>query len=462
MAQQEWDDHDRSSKTLAPDLAKDYLESCAPNAIIFTFGDNDTYPLWYAQEVEGVRQDIRIINNSLLGIDWYINQLRYKVNQADSVDVIWSPEQIEGHNREYLRYQLDPSADKNTYYPLEYIMGKEVLGKRKEDPDTKRDEGPEYFPVNHLSVAVDTVLVRKNGTVNPDDKVESQLMITIDEQKLSGGLIRSDLMILNIIAANKWKRPIYFTAAFGELGFSQYLRKDGLAYRLVPVLAKYPQRNWEIENKIAEIEQKIRTRLGGTPIGDNNNAVIFDNLMNKFAFGNAAKPGVYFDEENRRHLLNIRSAYAEAAGNLADIGRKEDAGKLIDKAEAGISPENLPFGMASRYNSHDQTSLIYLEACYKAGKTDVAEKVRKAVRKDLEQQDKYYKYLKAEKPEFYGGTLEGTEVLLNQVMLEVLDALEAKYAPQTQAKPNPERSGGSIQTEIRPDSLVKKDSPGIK
>ncbi len=105
MAQQEWDDHDRSSKTLAPDLAKDYLESCAPNAIIFTFGDNDTYPLWYAQEVEGVRPDIRIINNSLLGIDWYINQLRRKVNDADSVDVIWTQEQIEGHNREYVRYR---------------------------------------------------------------------------------------------------------------------------------------------------------------------------------------------------------------------------------------------------------------------------------------------------------------------------------------------------------------------
>ena len=86
-------------------MAKDYLESCAPNAIIFTFGDNDTYPLWYAQEVEGVRPDIRIINNSLLGIDWYINQLRYKVNDADSVDVIWTPEQIEGHNREYMRYR---------------------------------------------------------------------------------------------------------------------------------------------------------------------------------------------------------------------------------------------------------------------------------------------------------------------------------------------------------------------
>ena len=142
MAQQEWDDHDRSKKTTAPDVAKDYLESCAPNAILFTFGDNDTYPLWYAQEVEGVRPDIRIINNSLLGIDWYINQLRYKINQADSIDVIWTPEQIEGHNREYLRY--DPQGDKpNQYYNLYNIMKNEV-GKPYLDPETKLEKQLKY------------------------------------------------------------------------------------------------------------------------------------------------------------------------------------------------------------------------------------------------------------------------------------------------------------------------------
>ncbi|HEY6504469.1 MAG TPA: DUF2723 domain-containing protein, partial [Chitinophagaceae bacterium] len=416
MAQQEWDDHDRSSKTLAPDLAKDYLESCAPNAIIFTFGDNDTYPLWYAQEVEGVRKDIRIINNSLLGIDWYINQLRYKVNDADPVDVIWTPEQIEGHNREYFRYRLDPNADKDAFYPLEYVMGNEVLGRRVEDPETKRDVGPTYFPVSRLSVAVDSVEVRKNGTVNPDDNVLPQMLIELPQSKLEGGIYRNDVIILNIIAANKWKRPIYFTAAIGDLGFGQYLRKDGLSYRLVPVVNKFPQNKWEIERKISELEQLHRTNLGGTQIRDNNNAVIFDNLMNKFGFGNAAKKGVYFDEENRRHLLNIRSIYAEAAGNLADEGRMDEAKKLLEKAEAGILPENLPYGMVSRFNSHNQTGLIYLEACYKAGKTELAEKVRKDVRKDLEQQKKYYAYLKAEKPEFYGGTLEGTEVFLNEVM----------------------------------------------
>jgi hypothetical protein len=118
MGQQEWDDHDRSRKELPRDLAKDYLESCAPNAILFTFGDNDTYPLWYAQEVEGIRPDIRVINYSLLGIDWYINQLRYKVNKSDLIDVIWTDDQIEGSKRDYVLYRPKPNIPEDRYYDL--------------------------------------------------------------------------------------------------------------------------------------------------------------------------------------------------------------------------------------------------------------------------------------------------------------------------------------------------------
>ena len=154
--------------------------------------------------------------------------------------------------------------------------------------------------------------------------------------------------------------------------------------------------------------------------------------MEKFEFGGADKKGVYFDEENRRHLLNIRAVFAEAAGNMADNGKKEQALQLLDRVEKGISPENMPYAMVSRFNSHNQMGLQYLEACYKAGKTDLAEKVRLAMRKDLEQQKKYYDYLKNGRPELYGGTLEGTEVLINEILMQALDAIEKKYAPQTQ------------------------------
>jgi drug/metabolite transporter (DMT)-like permease len=445
MAQQEWDDHDRSKKTLAPDIARDYLESCAPNAVLFTFGDNDTYPLWYAQEVEGVRPDIRIINNSLLGIDWYINQLRYKVNNADSLDVIWTPEQIEGHNREYLRYQQE--GDANQYYNLYNIM-KDKVGKPYLDPETKRDVGPNYFPVSRVFIPVDTALVRSNGTVNPDDSVVERVAFEIPQRTLRG-IQRNDLIMLNIIAANGWKRPIYFTSLYGELGFGQYLRKDGKSYRLVPVENKYPQANWVVDQEL----RKIRF-LGSSTVRDNNLPVIYKNLKEKFEFGGANIPGVYFDEENRRHLLDLRSTYGEAAGNLADAGKKEEAQELLDICEKMISTENLPYAQASRYNSHNQTSLVFLEACYKAGKKELAEKVRAALRKDFDQQKKYYEYIRTERPELFGG-YERSEYPANNALITVLDALENKYAPELKNQNTNETPQG---LNLKPDSTGTKDS----
>jgi Protein of unknown function (DUF2723) len=449
MAQQVWDDHDRSNKTTAPDIAKDYLESCAKNAIIFTFGDNDTYPLWYAQEVEGVRKDIRVINNSLLGIDWYINQLRYKVNEADSVDVLWSPEQIEGHNREYLRYRQQ--GDPNTFYDLYDVM-KNVLGKPSIDEETGRDVGFGSFPVAKFKVPVNREAVIKNGTVNATDSILSELQFVIPENKLSGGLVRSDFIILNIIAsnaANGWSRPIYFTSPMGDLGFGQYLRKDGLSYRLVPVINNYPQQNWVVDQSMRE------ARIGGTQIRDNNTEYMLNNLLTKFEFGGADKKGVYFDEENRRHILNLRALYGEAAGNLADKGRKEEAVKLLDKVEAGINPENLPYAMTSRYNGHNQTGLLYLEACYKAGKKELAEKVKAEIKKDLEQQRDYYQYIATSKPEYSGG-FERTEVIINNALIATLNAIESKYAQPAKTSNSPE--GGTIIDNTKPDSASRKDS----
>jgi hypothetical protein len=458
MAQQEWDDHDRSRKTTAPDMAKDYLESCAPNAVIFTFGDNDTYPLWYAQEVEGVRPDIRVVNNSLLGIDWYINQLRYKVNEADSLDVIWSEEQIEGHNREYMRYKAQ--GDPNSYYDLYDVM-KNVLGKRNQD-EHGRDVGFGSFPVAKFRVPVDTALVRKNGTVNADDAVLPEMTFEIRKDKLDGGLVRSDFIILNIIATNQWKRPIYFTSPFDELGFGKYLRKDGLAYRLVPIALKGPQQNWLVHSSLRSYG------LGGTQIRDNNMDVMYNNLMTKYEFGGADKKGIYFDEENRRHLLNLRALYGEAAGNMADAGKKDQASKLIDKIEAGITPESMPYAMVSRFGSHNQNAVIYLEACYKAGKMDLAEKVRKDLRKDLEQSQAYFIYMNGGNQPVMtqNGVIADskmfeslvTEFQINEALLRVLGEVEARYAPDKQVKQPAENSGPTMTTNIKPDSAGKPDT----
>jgi hypothetical protein len=395
MANQEWDDHDRSNKTLARDLAIDYLESCAPNAIVVSFGDNDTYPLWYAQEVEGIRRDIRVINSSLLGTDWYINQLRYKVNQSDPIDPLWTAAQIEGSSRDFIRYNPNTSVDKNQYMDL-YTMMKDYAGSDDPAKGTVIGEDGEImniFPTKKVTVPVDTVLVRNNGTVNANDSVVSSLQFDIPKNYL----YKNDAAILNIIAANKWKRPIYFTSPDPGLGFGDYIRQDGLTYRLVPVKGSDVNQDW-----------------------------IYDKMMNKFVFGNCDKPGVYYDEENRRHLNTIRRAYAVAAINLAQNNKKEQAKKMLDKCDKMMLQENFPYGMVSRGQEHDYISVTMLQASYMAGDTVLADKIAKSVKKDMEQQLKYYASLDEEKEAVFdyidqrgrkGGDKNQVEQLLMQVQM---------------------------------------------
>ncbi len=407
MASQEWDDHDRSNKVLARDLATDYLESCAPNAILISFGDNDTYPLWYAQEVEGVRKDIRVINSSLLGTDWYINQLRYKVNNSDPIDPIWSAAQIEASTRDVVRFNPNILADKNQYMDL-YTMMKDYAGSDDPAKGAVLQEGDiiNTFPSQKVSVPVDVNLVRQNGTVNANDSVLSEIRFTIEKNYL----YKNDAAILNIIAANKWTRPIYFTSPYGELGFGNYLRQDGLTYRLVPVDNSEVNQEW-----------------------------VMDKLMNKFVFGNADKKGVYFDEENRRHLNSIRLAYAQAAGNLADAGKKEEAKKMLARCDKMMLDENIPYGMVSRFQQHNQIAMQMLYASYKAGDMQLADKISKSLKKDMEQQVAYYQGL----PDNKRGSLSSEEER-NANLLRGLMELEQRYkSPQPIM---PQENGQTLQT----------------
>lgn len=365
MGFQEWDDHDRSKKELARDLAKNYLESCAPNAILFTFGDNDTYPLWYAQEVEGIRTDVRVVNYSLLGIDWYINQLRYKVNDSAPVDLLWGPDKTEGDKRNVVYFEAKPNIPQNQYVYLEDVLTK-IIG--SDDPAYTIHYGADNvfntFPVKKFSVQVDSALVRKNGTVNENDVIVDELRFDLPQGKTL--LMKNDLAVLNVIAANKWKRPIYFTAPFSELGFSQYLRADGLSYRLVPVVPKSDN----------------TTNV--------NTAVAYENMMKKFAFGNANIPGVYFDEENRRHLLTIRQAFANVAENLAKEGKKEEARKLLEQCDKGINVANMPYAMVSRSNQQNIVAISLMEAAYEAEYKELGDRVLKDIKKDIDQQLRFY------------------------------------------------------------------------
>ncbi|MEO6868952.1 MAG: DUF2723 domain-containing protein, partial [Ginsengibacter sp.] len=386
MAAQEWDDHDRSNKVLARDLAIDYLQSCAPNAILITFGDNDTYPLWYAQEVQSIRRDVRVINSSLLGTDWYINQMRYKINNSAPFDVIWKPEQIIGSKRDavYLIPELPGFRNIDKSQPMDlYTMMKDYAG--SDDPNMvylNNDDVINAFPTQSVKVPVDVNLVKSNGTVNKDDSVVSDLVFSIPKKALG----KNESAILNIIAANNWKRPIYFTSFYDELGFQDYLRADGLTYRLVPVKGGQVNRDWA-----------------------------FNVMQNKFQFGNANKPGVYFDEENRRHLNTIRMQYAQVANSLSDHGRKADALKLLEQCDKNMLQENFPYGMVSRRQQQNQISGQFLLAALKSGDSVLAKKVANSIRKDLEQQITYFNSLDENKQ----GALSYDNQIVQQLLQQV-------------------------------------------
>jgi Protein of unknown function (DUF2723) len=394
MATQGWDDHDRSKKTISPDVATAYLESCAPNAILFTVGDNDTYPLWYAQEVLGVRPDIRVINTSLLGTDWYINQLRYKVNASDPFDVIWNEDQIAGDKRNVL-YYYNPASQNDTTTADLYTMMKDQAG--SDDPAKMlRSQGGEllnYFPNKRVTVPVDKSLVLQNGTVNAKDSVVKELKFDIAKSYL----FKNDAAIINIIAANKWKRPVYFTQPLG-IGFDDYLRQDGLTFRLVP---------------IAGARNTINTDW------------MFDKVMNKFKYGGADK-GVYFDEPNRGSLTTLRQAHTVLAMNLNSLGRKEDAKKVLQRWDKMVSEQSMPYGLASRYgNDHNEKSYYIGVTAFQAGDIALGKKILEKVKKDCQQQVAYYESLKE-------GELGGSqqyEFQMAQQLIQGIDAALKEYLP---------------------------------
>ena len=365
MAQQEWDDHDRSQKLLPRDLARNYLESCPPNAILFSFGDNDTYPLWYAQEVEGIRPDVRVVVNSLLGSDWYMRELRYKVNESNKFDVIFSEEQVSGNKLNVAYYNALPEYGETKYHNLDSVL-RYVVG----DPTGKymasTTDGPvNIFPTHKFKVPVNKANALASGIAKATDNMVDELLIDFNPNRQY--LLKNELAMYAIIATSDFKRPICFTSTqeLKELGLDKYVRQTGMSYQLVPVL------NQTIDADVA-----------------------YKNMMTKFSFGNAKNPNVYFDEENRRHLNSMRLAFSQVAQALAIEGKRDSAQQLLRKLDAETNEKNFPYGMTSnRGNQHNYFSYLFLQACYASGELNLAKKVSLSLLKDLKQGVAYYKSL---------------------------------------------------------------------
>ena len=381
MAQQEWDDHDRSKKTLALDMARNYLESCPPNAILFSFGDNDTYPLWYAQEVEGIRPDVRVVVSSLLGSDWYMKELRYKVNESSKFDVIFSEDQVAGEKLEASLYNPLPTFNDSTYYSLDSVFKNIVANPNNLGIYRTTREGREFniFPTLKYKIPINKSNAIASGIAKSTDNISNELLLDYK----SGVMYKNDLAMLAIISTTQFKRPVCFTSnqELSKLGIDKYVRLRGMSYELVP---------FEVQNPI-------------------NSDAAYENVMKKFAFGNAKDPNVYFDEENRRHLNSLRLSFAQIAEGLIYDGKsslittgdsslliknKKKASEVLRKLDNETNEKNFPYGMTSnRGNQHNYFSFIFLQMCYETGDTVLAKKVSTSLLKDLKQQLSYYQSL---------------------------------------------------------------------
>ena len=308
LAAENWDDHDRSERYMTRDYAVNYLESCAPHAILFTYGDNDTFPLWYVQEVEGVRPDIKIINLSYLGMDWYITQQRRKTYEADPVPFSFDEEDYYMGRMDLVLFR--EMIDK----PVELSEAMAFL--KSDDERTKvrvsNGEMINFLPSRDFIIPVDKQKVLKTGTVQPRDSalIADTVKFRIDKRYLT----KSEIAVLNMVAASNWERPVYIDHSLlhtGHIFFTDWLQFEGLAYRLVP----------------------IKKQAGSLYAGHINTDILYENVMNKFVWGNVNDPDIFLDEYNKKeiNIIQARHMFARLAEALNKEGKKEKAIEVLDK-----------------------------------------------------------------------------------------------------------------------------------
>lgn len=335
MASQNWDDHDRSNRYTCRDFGRNYLETCAPNAIIFTNGDNDTFPLWYAQEVEGIRPDVRVCNLSYLQTDWYVDQMKRKAYDSDPLPISFHRDQYVQGTRD-IAYVLDQiKRPVNLKEAMDFV--------RSDDPNTKltQYDNAAYFPSKQLVYPVNVQQIKANNVIAPKD--ESKIVNQIDINLKGNYVTKDEIMILDMIANSEWKRPIYWAITVGRdkyLGLQDYFQAEGFAYRFVP-----------IKNKSGEIQS------GGV-----RTDVMYDNLMNKFTWGNMTDPKVYLDENNIRMLMNVRNSFVKLADGLVLEGKKDSAAKVLDRCNELVPDSRIPY---------NYFNMMMVETYYKAGKNMV-------------------------------------------------------------------------------------------
>ncbi|MCO5945681.1 glycosyltransferase family 117 protein [Mucilaginibacter flavidus] len=339
MAKQEWKAHDRSTKMTPHDMAYNYLISCPKNAILFTYGDNDTYSLWYDQEVEGIRPDVRIVNLSLFTGDWYIHQMQGKMNESEPLPITMPYDKYKEGVRDVIYFNdqkiAEPTEVKEVF---DFISSDNRAAQVQFQPGGSYEN---YLPTKNFKITINPDDVLKNNVITPEQK--DKLATVMQWKYTSNYVTKENLAMLDILAHNNWKRPICFTTTIGNenlIGLQQYLYKEGFTYRLLPL----------------KPDTSTRDQLGKI-----NSLVMYDNIMNKFKFGNF-KTAKYLDHESTTMFYPVMvTTFLDLADGLVKDGHPDLALKALHKFDdvmpdmtPGIEVANRKIFMAqTSYNLHD-------------------------------------------------------------------------------------------------------------
>ena len=358
MVSQTWDDHDRSGRYICHDVGQNYLSSLQEgcNPIIFTNGDNDTFPLWYNQEVEGFGTDVRVCNLSYLQTDWYIDQMRRPAYDSPSVPISWPRLDYCSGTNEYVLVQPDLKEQVKELYREHPKEAAEQFGDEPFELKNilkywvrTKDENMHVIPTDTVYVTIDKEAVKKSGMMMATDSIPDKMVISL---KGKNALYKNDLMMLEIIAQSNWTRPIYVAMTVGAenyMNLGDNFVKEGMAYRITPFTTNAPgAKNFDAE----------RT---------------YHNVMNRFKFGNLKQPGLYIDETNMRSCHTLRQLMSELAIELIKEGKSDKALKVLHKAETEIPDYNVPIcyvnggvNMARAYTllGQKEKAKEYLRKCF--------------------------------------------------------------------------------------------------
>ena len=375
MVSQTWDDHDRSGRYVARDFGQNYLMTLQEkgNPVIFTNGDNDTFPLWYNQETEGFRTDTRTCNLSYLQTDWYIDQMKRPAYDSPSLPITWDrAEYVEGQNeyvpiRPQVKQQLEKmyaeaeNALKNgnpeTMNQLKEKFGENPFELKNILKYWVRSGNPDFqvIPTDSIVIKIDKEAVRRSGMKIPEalgDSIPEYMHISLKEEDGTPkkALYKSELMMLEMLANSNWERPLYMAITVGQenqLNMANHFVQEGLAYRFTPFDTD------KLGNKI-------------------DSEKMYDNLMKKFKFGGIDKPGIYIDENVMRMCYTHRRIFSQLISQLVKEGKKEKALAALEYVEKMIPAFNVPYDWSNG-------SFQMAEAYYQLGQTAKADKIINAL-----------------------------------------------------------------------------------